>query len=111
MNTPNSRLTTFAVSEIRWTVTPVASASSCNPRGAPSCFAARYTTAATIASMDRPRERPAFIAFERGPVGALIHEALVDHEAAVVAHALAADRIDVEGEAATVRAAGGIRTR
>src|SRR2546425_9254010 len=41
LNTPSSRLTTFAVSEIRWTVTPVASDSSCRPRGAPSCFAAR----------------------------------------------------------------------
>src|SRR5207245_3085115 len=60
----------------------------------------------------RRRTRPdPIIAFERGPVGALVHEALVDYEAAVVAHALAADRIDVEGEAATVRAAGGIRTR
>src|SRR6266581_7480854 len=65
LKTPSSRLTTFAVSEIRWTVTPVASESSWSPRGAPSCFAARYTTAATIASIDRPRDRPASIAFRK----------------------------------------------
>src|SRR5881397_2277006 len=65
LKTPSSRLTTFAVSEIRWTVTPVASASSCRPRGAPNCFAAKYTTAATIASIDRPRDRPASIAFRK----------------------------------------------
>src|SRR5213594_3789337 len=34
---------------------------------------------------------------------ALVHEALVDHEAAVVADALAADRVDVQRKAATVR--------
>src|SRR5439155_1248025 len=41
LNTPSSRAMIFAVRDTRWTVTPVASASSWSPRGAPSCFAAR----------------------------------------------------------------------
>src|SRR5436189_24668 len=50
------------------------------------------------------------VPFERRPVGPLVHEALVDDESAVVAHAFPADRVHVEGEAPAVRASGGIPT-
>src|SRR3989475_1338266 len=57
----------------------------------------------------RRRTRPdPVVPFEGRPVRTLVHKALVDDESAVVAHAFPADRVDVQGEAATIRAARGV---
>src|SRR3989475_11480954 len=59
----------------------------------------------------RRRTRPDPVGpFEGRPVRTLVHKALVDDESAVVAHAFPADRVDVQGEAAAVRAARGVPT-
>src|SRR6267143_4016 len=55
----------------------------------------------------RTRSDPV-VPFEGRPVRPLVYEAFVDDESAVVAHAYPADRVDVQGEAATVRAACGV---
>src|SRR5207237_6937276 len=57
----------------------------------------------------RRRTRPGQVpGVERRPVGPLLHEGLIDDESAVVAHAFPADRVDVQGEAAAIRAARGV---
>src|SRR2546426_760623 len=58
----------------------------------------------------RTRSDPV-VPLECRPVRTLVDKALVDDEAAIVTDAFTADRVDVQGKAAAVRAAGGIRTR
>src|SRR5213078_572476 len=147
LNTPSSRAKIFAVRDTRWTVTPVASASSCSPPQArrerplraivagPPAHPPQAVQGGHAPGVDgiplripkaisdhraepfvgrhhggrRTRTDPV-VPFERRPVGPLVHEALVDDESAVVAHAFPADRVHVEGEAPAVRASGGIPT-